>query len=491
MNALTAHAGLESPIISPWGAPLTPEAHEGWRHGSREALVRVSALAGDMIVVASTLFAALSCPGSPAAQPGLPLMNRVVEVAIATLLLLGTMAYEECYSLPLLLERTRQLARITKVALGWTLLFLAASAALGHGPAELFPESAAAVAALAGLLFWRLLFSRALKTEAISARLRRRIILLGWTPEAGRFARQAWEDRVHPCEVIGYVEFMRPTISSETANLTCLGMYRNLPQILQEYHADIAVLADMGVGTDEIVRMSTICQREMVEFKFIPTCFPTLLSGMHVEWMAATPLIGVDRLHLNRLQVRLFKRLMDIAGALFGLLMASPLIAFFCLMVYAESPGPVFYKQERLGRLGRRFHMIKIRSMKPDAEVGGKVGWSVKDDPRRLRVGAFMRRWNIDELPQFWNVLTGDMSLVGPRPERPQLISDFKYKITNYNARHMVKPGLTGWAQVNGLRGDTDLTERVRHDLHYIENWSPVLDIRIMWMTLFKHKNAC
>ncbi len=330
-----------------------------------------------------------------------------------------------------------------------------------------------------------------MKSEAISQLLRRRIILLGWTPEAGRFARKAWEDRVHPCEVIGYVEFLRPTISCETANLNCLGVYRNLPKILQDYQADVAVLADMGVGVDEIARMSTVCQREMVEFKFIPTCFPTLISGMHVEWMASTPLIGVDRLILNRLQVRLFKRLVDIAGALFGLCLAAPLIAFFCLMVYAESPGPVFYRQERLGRLGRRFQMIKIRSMKPDAEAAGKAGWSVKDDPRRLRVGAFMRRWNIDELPQFWNVLTGDMSLVGPRPERPQLISDFKYKITNYNARHMVKPGLTGWAQVNGLRGDTDLTERVRHDLYYIENWSPALDIRIMFLTLFKHKNAC
>jgi lipopolysaccharide/colanic/teichoic acid biosynthesis glycosyltransferase len=127
--------------------------------------------------------------------------------------------------------------------------------------------------------------------------------------------------------------------------------------------------------------------------------------------------------------------------------------------------------------------------MRIDAERAG-AGWTVKDDPRRLRIGAFMRRWNIDELPQFWNVLRGDMSLVGPRPERPELIEVFKRQIPHYNARSSIKPGLTGWAQVNGLRGDTDLAERVRYDLHYLENWSPVFDVQIMFLTFFRRRNA-
>ncbi len=129
--------------------------------------------------------------------------------------------------------------------------------------------------------------------------------------------------------------------------------------------------------------------------------------------------------------------------------------------------------------------------MKPDAERGGRPGWTQKEDSRRLKVGAFMRRWNIDEIPQFYNVLTGEMSLVGPRPERPEFIENFKEEIPHYNARHGVKPGITGWAQVNGFRGDTDLTERIKCDLYYMENWNLLLDVQIMLMTFFKHKNAC
>jgi lipopolysaccharide/colanic/teichoic acid biosynthesis glycosyltransferase len=129
--------------------------------------------------------------------------------------------------------------------------------------------------------------------------------------------------------------------------------------------------------------------------------------------------------------------------------------------------------------------------MKLDAEANGRPGWSTTHDPRRLRIGAFLRKWNIDELPQFWNVLVGDMSLVGPRPERPELIQDFKHQIMHYNARHNAKPGITGWAQVKGLRGDTDLGDRIQCDLWYLENWSPLLDFQIMFMTFIGNKGAC
>jgi lipopolysaccharide/colanic/teichoic acid biosynthesis glycosyltransferase len=159
-------------------------------------------------------------------------------------------------------------------------------------------------------------------------------------------------------------------------------------------------------------------------------------------------------------------------------------------MVWLESRGPVFYRQRRWGVNGVPFDIIKIRSMKLNAEQSSGAQWCVKDDPRRLRVGAFMRKWNIDELPQFWNVLKGEMSLVGPRPERPELIASFKHQIPHYNARHHSKPGMTGWAQVNGLRGDTDLSERIQCDLWYLENWSLWLDLQIMLLTFFKRDNA-
>jgi lipopolysaccharide/colanic/teichoic acid biosynthesis glycosyltransferase len=150
----------------------------------------------------------------------------------------------------------------------------------------------------------------------------------------------------------------------------------------------------------------------------------------------------------------------------------------------------VFYRQRRTSRSGRTFYIYKIRSMRVDAEAASGAVWCQKEDSRRLKIGTFMRKTNIDELPQFWNVLVGDMSLVGPRPERPELIEKFKDTIPNYNARHEVRTAITGWAQIHGLRGDTDLRKRIEADLYYLENWSPLLDLYCIVATLFKVKNA-
>jgi exopolysaccharide biosynthesis polyprenyl glycosylphosphotransferase len=250
-------------------------------------------------------------------------------------------------------------------------------------------------------------------------------------------------------------------------------------------------LTDVNTPAREIENIATVCEKEYVEFKIIPSYFPILVSAMHVDHVAGTPVLGLDWLPLNRFGCRALKRGFDLFGAGVGFVLSLPLIALFGAMVYAESPGPIFYRQKRIGRKGKPFDMIKIRSMRVDAEKNGKVGWTRKDDPRRLRIGSFMRKWNIDEIPQFWNVLRGDMSLVGPRPERPELISNFKHEIAHYNIRHSIKPGVSGWAQVNGLRGDTDLSERIRFDIHYIEHWNLLLDLKIMGLTFFKRANAC
>jgi len=249
------------------------------------------------------------------------------------------------------------------------------------------------------------------------------------------------------------------------------------------------VLADLGLCFEEIVSLSNLCEKELVQFKIIPSYFQILVSGLQLEPISGVPVLGVSELPLDRLFNRVLKRTVDIVGGAVGLILSVPIIVGCGILIYLESPGPVFYRQVRTGRNGRNFKLIKLRSMRLDAEKGTAC-WTQKDDPRRLRIGAFLRKWNLDEVPQFWNVLKGEMSLVGPRPERPELIANFKHQIPHYNARLASKPGLTGWAQINGLRGDTSLVERVRYDLHYLENWSLWLDFQTMLLTFFKRQNA-
>jgi Undecaprenyl-phosphate glucose phosphotransferase len=189
----------------------------------------------------------------------------------------------------------------------------------------------------------------------------------------------------------------------------------------------------------------------------------------------------------------LVKRAMDVALSLVALLVLSPVMLLIATLIKVTSPGPVFFKQERCGLNGESFPMIKFRSMRVDAEQKSGAVWAVKDDPRRTRLGTFLRQTSLDELPQLINVLRGDMSLVGPRPERPVFIKKFSKSIPNYAARHAVKAGITGWAQVHGWRGNTSLRKRVQYDLYYISHWTPLLDLRILWMTVwhgFVHRNA-
>jgi exopolysaccharide biosynthesis polyprenyl glycosylphosphotransferase len=184
---------------------------------------------------------------------------------------------------------------------------------------------------------------------------------------------------------------------------------------------------------------------------------------------------------------------MDIALAALGLIVLAPLLAVLSLLIRFTSPGPVFYRQERMGLDGRSFRMYKFRSMREDAEAESGPVWVAAGDDRRTPVGRTLRRFSLDELPQLWNVLKGDMSLVGPRPERPFFVHQFKTLIPQYMLRHKVKSGLTGWAQVNGLRGNTSLENRIEYDLYYIQNWSLTLDVKILILTLYRawqHRHA-
>ena len=343
------------------------------------------------------------------------------------------------------------------------------------------------------LLGWRLAFRKFLYAGNWgnwAALLRDRVLVVGWSKESDSLARQIARDPGHPYEVIGCTPsahgkfWVRPP-----QEVAILGDYNGLRGMLREYQPDILILADLDPMMGELVALAQLCVKENVQFKVIPSFFQIFVSGLHLESISGVPVVGVSKLPLDYMLNRLLKQILDVIGATVGLILSAPLILLFGILIYRESPGPIFYTQTRSGRGGRVFKIYKLRSMKLNAEVNGPQ-WTKENDPRRLKIGEFMRKTNIDEVPQFWNVLKGDMSLVGPRPERPELIEKFKEEITHYNARHYAKPGITGYAQVNGMRGNTDLTARVRYDLFYLENWSVFLDVYIMIKTFFTRSGA-
>ena len=324
----------------------------------------------------------------------------------------------------------------------------------------------------------------------MAGQLRQRLLFVGWTEECDKIHHMLRPGHRHPYEIIGVLPPPGGVLIQPHPSIPRLGSYADARAILIREQIDVALVSDLSIGRDELATLSNLCERELVDYKILPSAFQILLSGLHLESFNGIPLLGVSRLPLQSAFNQFLKRCIDILGALVGLLIGTPLVLLFGYLVHRESPGSIFYKQVRVGRSGKRFTIYKLRSMRPDAEADGHVGWSTPDDPRRLRIGDTIRKWNIDEIPQFWNVLKGEMSLVGPRPERPELIYNFREVIPHYNARHNIKPGLTGWAQINGYRGNTDLTERIKCDLFYIENWNFLLDFQIMLLTFFKRDNA-
>lgn len=262
-----------------------------------------------------------------------------------------------------------------------------------------------------------------------------------------------------------------------------IGMVDDLPDLIDRHDVDEIIIAmPEGSRRREIANLVSMCQRGQVSIKIYPGVFDFITSGVTIDDLGGLPLLNVRDIQLRGWRLSL-KRGLDIVGAAVGLVFLSPLMLLTAIMIRLESPGSAFYCQERMGLDGRPFQMIKFRSMRRDAEKHGP-GWTVKNDPRRTKLGAWLRSRNVDELPQLVNVLAGEMSLVGPRPERPVYVREFRENIPHYMERHREKAGMTGWAQVNGLRGDTSIAERTKYDLWYVENWSLWLDIKIILRTI-------
>lgn len=272
-----------------------------------------------------------------------------------------------------------------------------------------------------------------------------------------------------------------------------LGQIDNLFIILPEGKLDEIAVTLALEDYDRLEEIVSLCEKSGVHTKFIPDYNSVIPSRPYMEDLQGLPVINIRHVPLSNTFNLISKRMIDIVGSIAAIIVSSPVMIIAAAAIKLTSAGPVIFRQERIGLHNKKFNMYKFRSMEIQRQSTEQKAWTVKNDPRVTKVGRFIRKTSIDELPQLFNILKGNMSLVGPRPERPLFVEKFKEEIPRYMIKHQVRPGLTGWAQVNGYRGDTSIRRRIEYDLYYIENWTMSLDIKILFLTIFKgfiNKNA-
>lgn len=273
-------------------------------------------------------------------------------------------------------------------------------------------------------------------------------------------------------------------VGTQFNGVPVLGRLRDIRRVVRACSISEVLIAQPGVDANLVLELVAACEDEPVAIKIYPDTFQIITNNeVSLGDLGGLPLMSIKSSPLDLGWNRFLKRALDLAGSLIGLIVLSPFLLVLALLVKLDSPGPALFVQERVGMNGKPFPTFKFRSMRSDSERSGP-GWTTENDPRKTRLGAFLRRYSLDELPQLINVFLGDMSLVGPRPEQPYFVEQFRLQIPHYMRRHREKAGITGWAQVNGLRGDTPIEERVRYDLYYVENWSVLFDIKIILRTL-------
>ena len=333
------------------------------------------------------------------------------------------------------------------------------------------------------------IFLRSLRTNGYN---QKHVLLIGYSRAAEGFIDRVSVNPEWGYHVQGILDDHRPA-GFAYKKVQVLGPTNHLEDFLASNTLDeIAITLSIKEysNLDQIV---AACEKSGVHTKFIPDYNNIIPTIPYMEDLQGLPVIHIRHVPLTGVFNATMKRIVDIVGALFGLIVFSPLMLVTALLIKITSPGPVLFSQERIGLHNRPFKMYKFRSMEVQDPGRERSQWTTPHDPRVTPVGRFIRKTSIDEMPQFFNVLIGNMSLVGPRPERPLFVEKFKEEIPRYMIKHQVRPGLTGWAQVNGYRGDTSITRRIEHDLYYIENWSLGFDFKIMFLTVFKgfiNKNA-
>ena len=331
----------------------------------------------------------------------------------------------------------------------------------------------------------RFIIRNALKNIRRNNRNLKHILIVGDNPLAFSFARKIKENSYLGFAISGFIG--RPEhIGREIEGSKVIGSFQQIDQILERNRYDRIVLAiplKYYYRLDELVES---CEKVGIKAEIIPDYIQYFPAQPSVDMIEDIPIINIRYIPLDDDFNRFLKFLIDYTVSIIGIIITSPIMIGTAIAIKLTSRGPIIFKQERIGYNGKPFMMYKFRSMKVQAPNAEKSEWTTKDDPRKTIIGDFIRRTNIDELPQFFNVLKGDMSVVGPRPERPYFVSQFKQSIPKYMVKHQVKPGLTGWAQIHGCRGDTSINKRIEYDIEYVENWHVGLDLEIIIKTALK-----
>ncbi len=310
-----------------------------------------------------------------------------------------------------------------------------------------------------------------------------RILIVGAGVLGKEVARKLLHHRELGFHVVGFLDDDPGKANLRFEGLEVIGDLDSIDRVLENRSIDQVFVALPLEAHRKTMRVLQAVGRECVEVRLVPDVLQYATLKATLEDLDGTPVINLSRMPLQGWG-SLIKRTLDIVIASAAMVALLPFLPLIALAIWIEDRGPIFYHQERMGLDGRPFEIVKLRSMRVGAEATTGPVWAIKDDPRRTRIGAFLRRWSLDELPQLWNVIRGEMSIVGPRPERPAFVREFKEKLPQYMLRHKVKSGITGWAQVHGWRGNTSIKKRLQYDLYYIENWSLKLDLKILWMTL-------
>lgn len=318
------------------------------------------------------------------------------------------------------------------------------------------------------------------------------ILLVGYSRAAEEFIDRIRQNPQWGYDVQGILDDNETGIKSYRS-VKIIGTTEELEEILEQNELD-EIAITLGLNEySKLEHIVAICEKSGVHTKFIPDYNNIIPTRPYTEDLLGLPVVNIRHVPLTNTFNMVVKRLMDIVGGIAAIILFSPVMLVTAILIKATSKGPLIFKQERVGLHNKTFQMYKFRSMEVQTQKQERGAWTVPNDPRVTPIGKLIRMTSIDELPQLFNILKGDMSLVGPRPERPYFVEKFREEIPRYMIKHQVRPGMTGWAQINGYRGNTSIRKRIEHDLYYIENWTIGLDIKILFLTVFKgfiNKNA-